>query len=289
LSIHRAGTLGGLAVPAERDRLYVGFRAACRVAGRSVPAGLTIEANSDIPIGRGLGSSAAATVAGAVAANTLLGLGLSQSELLALCAEIDGHADNVAAALCGGARLVVQARPQPVVAPLDVHESLAFVIALPDFPVETARARSALPSRLSWECAVNGISRAAALTVGLARGDGALLRAALDDVVHVPSRKRLVPGYDAVTRAACAAGAFGATLSGSGSAVLAVVPRAVAAWVADAMAEAWRGRGVAVETIVFRRPARGHDVWRRRFADTGSGAPGRGDSTLHLQHREVAE
>src|SRR5439155_25669685 len=90
--------------------------------------------------------------------------------------------------------------------------------------------------------------------------DAGLLAAALDDVLHVPHRRALVPGYDAVTAAARATGAFGATLSGSGSSILAVTPASAAPGVADAMAHAWRALGVTVETFVLSRPAGRYQV-----------------------------
>src|SRR6058998_3984371 len=91
----------------RRGSLFAGFAAACRGAGCRVPAGLVIDAGSDIPVGRGLGSSGAATVAGALAARALLGLGLDDDMLARLCAEVEHHPDNVAPAIYGGAVLAV--------------------------------------------------------------------------------------------------------------------------------------------------------------------------------------
>src|SRR2546428_322926 len=140
------GALAGLALPPERDLLYQGFRSACRAAGREPPPGLVLEASSDIPIARGLGSSAAAVVAGAAAAAGLLALDLSDAALAALCAELEGHPDNVAAAIYGGATLVLRgAAGELAFTPLPVHPSLVLVFAVPDFRVETGRARAGLP------------------------------------------------------------------------------------------------------------------------------------------------
>src|SRR5467141_1444757 len=96
IGIERRGALAALAGPPEEDLLYRGFERACRVAGRELPSGVLLEASSDIPIGRGLGSSAAAVVAGAVTARALCDLELDDAALAALCAAIEGHADNVA-------------------------------------------------------------------------------------------------------------------------------------------------------------------------------------------------
>src|SRR5206468_11821392 len=104
--------------------------------------------------------------------------------------------------------------------------------------------------------------RAAALVQGLATGDGALLTAALDDVLHVPFRRGRIPGYDAVVHAARAAGAFGATLSGAGSAVLAIAPRERSTGVGAAMIAAWRAVGIDAELVRSAHPVPGATVQR---------------------------
>jgi len=221
--IERGGTLRTLDTAPEADLLYRGFAAACRRAGREVPGGLALAADSDIPVARGLGSSAAATVAGAAAAAALLDLALDATGLVELCSELEGHPDNVAPAVFGGANLVLRGPDGLIVTPLPIHQSLALVFAVPDFTVETKRARAALPATLPHADAVRAAAKSAALVHGLAHGDARLLAAGLDDVLHVPFRRALVPGYDEVTGAARQAGAYGATLSGSGPTIVAVV------------------------------------------------------------------
>src|SRR5207237_134883 len=228
--------------PADADYLYRGFAAACRRSGRDVPAGLVLTAESEIPVARGLGSSAAAGVGGAAAAAVLLDLSLEGVALAELATELEGHPDNVAPAVFGGATLALQGPNGLIVAPLVVHASLAFVFAVPDFMVETKRARAALPATLPHQQAVRAAAKSAALVQGLAHGDARLLAAALDDVLHVPYRRALVRGYDEVTSAARQAGAYGATLSGSGPTVVALCPAARAAQVGEAIGRAARRR-----------------------------------------------
>lgn len=258
-TVERRGTLSTLGVPPDADLLCRGFAAACAKAGRSVPRGLALVADSDIPVARGLGSSAAATVAGAAAATALLALELERDDLTALCVELEGHPDNVVAAVHGGANLVLPGLPPDglIVTPLVVHESLALVFAVPDFTVETKRARAVLPATLPHAQAVQAAAKGAALVLGLAHADGRLLAAALDDVLHVPFRLPLVPGYVEVTAAARTSGAYGATLSGSGPTVVAVAPAARASAVSDAMIRAWRARGTSAQGFVTARPAGG--------------------------------
>lgn len=251
VAIERHGTLDALTGAPEEDLIYRGFEAACRAAQREVPGGLAFTAQSDIPVSRGLGSSAAAIVAGAAAANTLLDLGLGPEEILSLGTDIEGHPDNVAPAIYGGPRLIVR---QPagglLTTPLDVHASLVFAFAVPEFMVETKRARAVLPASLPHATAVQAAARSAALVRGLATADEQLIAAGTDDLLHVPYRRALVSGYDAVTGAARDAGAYGATLSGSGPTVVAIAPFDRAPIVAAAMVMAWEKLGTAADGFV---------------------------------------
>ncbi len=253
----RAGTLAALKVDPTRDLLYDGFVAACHRCRVPVPTGLDFQATSSIPVSRGLGSSAAALVAGAALADGALTLGLGPSGIAQLVSQVEGHPDHAAPSVFGGAMLGVARNDATPGAPatyafsrLPVHASLAFIFAVPSLEVTTAAARAALPARVAFTDAVLALQRSAALVHGLAVGDADLLTMALDDVLHVPYRRQLVPGYDAVVTAACAAGAFGATLSGSGSAMLAVALSAQAHAVEIAMEQTFGAYGHDVETFV---------------------------------------
>ena len=252
-SIDRGGTLAQLAdVPAADDYLAVGFRAACDAAGVETPDGVAFTARSEIPVARGLGSSAASLVAGAMLARAALGLALTDADLVTIAAGIEGHPDNVSPIVLGGAVLAVP-RPRDGAVTryafdaLDVHPSLGIALGVPDFETSTPAMRAVRPPTLAYRDAVLAAGKAAALVRGLATGDGALLAHALDDVLHVPFRRALVRGYDAVVTAACAAGAYGATLSGSGSTILALGPRTSMPAVAEAMRRAWADVGVVAE------------------------------------------
>jgi homoserine kinase len=251
--VRRAGTLASLRVEPDRDLIWRGVVAACERAGKAVPA-IAIDADSAIPVARGLGSSAAACVAGALLARALLALDLDDEAIVDVAAGLEGHPDNVAPSVYGGAIVGVRTAPPPHaawhVAPIAVHPSLRLVFAVPDFEVETHAARAVLPAQLPFATAVDAAARSAALVAGLASGDSGLLAAALDDVLHVPHRRALVRGYDAVVRAAIHAGAFGATLSGSGSSIVAIAPAVHAAAVADALVDAWRAVGVHADSLL---------------------------------------
>lgn len=251
--ITRGGTLESLDVAPEHDLIARGLAAACEHAGVACPPVL-LSATSAIPVARGLGSSAAACIAGVLAADALLALDLSARTVVDIAAAIEGHPDNVAPAMLGGAVLGVRTArvPSPAwhVAPLRVDPALRFVFAIPDLIVETRAARAVLPTEVAFSTAVDAAARAAALVAGLASADPALLGAALDDVLHVPHRRALVRGYDDVVAAAIRHGAFGATLSGSGSSIVAIAPDAHAPAVADAMCAAWRRASVRAVPLV---------------------------------------
>ncbi len=261
IDVRREGTLAGIDIPPEHDRLIAGFNAACDASRVTLPRGIAMRATSEIPVSRGLGSSAAALVAGAALANALLDLELDDDAIADACTLVEGHPDNVVAAIRGGAVLALRTsettmaggprvpRGGILAAPLTLHTSLTLVLAVPDFPLSTAEARTALPPLLTHSTATAAAARSAALVCGLATADARLLRTALDDLLHVPYRRTLIIGYDAVTVAAISAGALGATLSGAGSSMVAVVPRERETDVARAMAEAWQRVGVQCETF----------------------------------------
>jgi homoserine kinase len=259
-SIERRGMLAGLKVPYDDDLMVRGAVAATRALGKPAPV-LALTADSEIPVARGLGSSAAAVVAGAVAANVLFELGLSDPAIAELATAIEGHPDNVAPMVHGGATLALpHAGAALEVARLAIHDSLTLVFAVPDFIVETKKARAALPATLPHAVASEAAARSAALVHGLARGEPRAIAAGLDDVLHVPYRRSLVRGYDDVTAAAKSSGAFGATLSGSGPTLLAVAPGASAQAVGEAMRRAWDKVGVRADVFHVSRPAGRYEI-----------------------------
>ena len=257
VTMQRSGSLAALQCGPLEDLVYEGFVAACRRRGLPVPSGLAFDVSSDIPVARGLGSSAAALVAGAALADDALHLHLGNDGVATLVSQIEGHPDNAAPAVFGGAMLGVARDDATATQPctyafstLHVHPSLAFVFAVPPLEVTTASARAVLPKSVSFSDAVCAVQRSAALVHGLATGDADLLSRALDDVLHVPYRMGLIPGYEAVVAAARTAGAFGGTLSGSGSAMVALGRPHDAPAIAVAMRAAFSLHGLTAQTIV---------------------------------------
>jgi homoserine kinase len=256
----RSGTLATLSTRDAHDAIYVGFRAAVGARKVPLPEKLRFTVTSEIPVGRGLGSSAAAFVAGAALANEMLKLGLDSFGIAEVGTALEGHPDNVCPSVFGGATLALTHAGTVIVSPLEVHPSLAFVFAVPEFVLETRRAREALPNVVPHVTAVQAAAKGAALVRGLATADEAMLAAALDDVLHVPHRRRLVRGFDAVAAAAMEAGAIGVTLSGAGSSMLAVARTEKAEAVGAAMVRAWQLTGVTAAGFSSAQRVKGYHV-----------------------------
>jgi len=197
-----------LPVPRGRENLCV------RAFERLHPAeGFAFHIRSQIPLSGGLGSSAAAIVAGLMAADHLFEL---DADLLKEATELEGHPDNVAAALRGGFVVCADGEAVRFEAPTGL-EALAVV---PDQPVRTGAARAALPAEVPLEEAVFNVAHAALLTLGLTRGDWDLVARGLHDRLHEPRRASLFPrSYELALRAS-ELGALGATISGAGPTVL---------------------------------------------------------------------
>jgi homoserine kinase len=200
-------------------------------------ADLELSVASEIPVSRGLGSSGAAIVAGLVLGAALLDREVGRDELLARALALEGHPDNVTPALLGGCVLSVpRGRGQPpLVVRQEVHPSLAFAVAWPAATLETGFARSLLPAGVPFADAVENPRRLALLLEGLRRADPELLRLGSEDRLHVPYRLPRIPGGTAALDAAREAGAWLATISGSGSALFAIASLERASIVADAM------------------------------------------------------
>ncbi|NJN21183.1 MAG: homoserine kinase [Leptolyngbya sp. RL_3_1] len=237
---------------AERDRVSMGrsnlvYQAFCQLFARlqrPVPP-VQIQIELGVPLARGLGSSSTAIVGGLLGANALAGSPFSTVELAAIATAIEGHPDNVVPALLGGCQLATaDDQGQITLCPLDWHPSIVPVVAIPAFEVSTAEARRVLPHDYARADAIYNCGHLGLLLRALATGNGDWLRTALGDRIHVPYRKALIPGYDAVVAAAIAAGAYGVTISGAGPTLLALTAAESAPAVAQAMAQAWTQAGI---------------------------------------------
>lgn len=177
---------------------------------------LSFKISSSIPLAAGLGSSGAAIVAGLVAADHMYELALPPEEMFERAARIEGHPDNVAAALYGG--FVICADGQ--VTTIDPPSGLEAIAVTPSEPVSTSAARAALPHEVPIPDAIFNLAHASLLALGLARGDLATIARGLEDRLHQPRREHLYPKSMELVQRARELGALGGTISGAGPTVL---------------------------------------------------------------------
>ena len=244
---------GGLGVTSGRDNLIVRAFESLHSAD-----GIAFRLKSEIPLARGLGSSAAAIVAGLYAADHLFELGLSKEDFLARATEIEGHPDNVAAAIYGGFVICGAGEGGPTAARFDAPSGLEGIAVIPAEEVSTERAREAIPGEVPLADAVANVSAASCLVLGLQTADLDLLAAGLADRIHQDRRRELYPRSMELVDTARELGALGATISGAGPTVL--------VWTT------WQDAGKVAEALEGRCD-RWSEVRRLPFSPLGADVP----------------
>jgi homoserine kinase len=242
-----SGLLNSLPNTPEANTALAAARAVLLAAGS--PCGLRLSIVKGVPLAAGMGGSAASAVAGAAAANALLGDPFSLEQLLPFALEGERvasdppHWDNVMASLFGGLVLAAREDP-PFVQRLPAPKGVVAVLLHPAAAVETRMARSILAPQVPLRVAVEHSRRVAAFVAGCATDDLELVRAGLEDLLVEPQREHLLPALPGVKAAALAAGALGASFSGSGPSVFAWAIESHAGAVERAMATAFAAAGM---------------------------------------------
>ncbi|MCH4008585.1 homoserine kinase [Companilactobacillus sp.] len=206
----------------EQNLVYQAFIKCCNYLGQDVPnVKITIENN--IPVARGLGSSAFCIVAGLEGANQWFKAGLSKEVLLDLATEMEGHPDNVSPAIYGklGVSFIDEDKNVQTVH-FDVDQKLQFVTLIPDYEVSTDKARAILPTQMSYREAIYQVGHAVALSKAMELGDLKLISASIIDKMHEPYRSQLIPDYDTAKKI-CESANGTMYISGSGSTMMAIV------------------------------------------------------------------
>jgi homoserine kinase len=235
-------------VPADEHYVCRAYRLWAQETGADLP-GARFTLDRRIPIGRGLGSSAAAIVAGLAAAAFTAGDNDPRDRIVRLAGKMEGHPDNAAAAALGGLTTAFCDGDDIHALHVVNHVTVDVALFVPDEPLPTAEARAILPANVPIGDAVFNLSRAAYVTTALAWGRWEHIAAAMRDRLHQPYRRRLIPALDEVIDSALAKGAFGAALSGGGPSVIALTPRGHAEHIATAMEArahelSWAGRSM---------------------------------------------
>lgn len=244
LSILRGGSLAAAGYDDGDDLVALSFAKALRSMGYEV--GGTLHLTSDIPIGKGLGSSAAAILAGFDLALAVSGQGRDDARVFKAAYEHEGHGDNAAPCLYGGLRAVLPGAAGPLPIELELSPNLGFAYAAPAAAMETKVSRNALPERVGHDLAARSLARVTALVRGLASADKELIKIGVEDELHVPHRLPMIPGAYNAIGAGYDAGAWAITISGAGSGLIALCDRPDAEGVAAAMLAVFRnGTGEA--------------------------------------------
>ncbi|MEG0261063.1 MAG: homoserine kinase [Lysinibacillus sp.] len=212
----------------EQHLLYVIAKKTADLYGKELPA-CRVEMASELPLARGLGSSAAAIVAGIELANQVCNLELTVQDKLNLSSQIEGHPDNATASVLGGLT-ISSMNENGVVDTLHINNiEAAFVVYVPDVELKTSEARSVLPEAFDRAYAVRASANANMLAASLMAKDferaGRYMEA---DLFHEPFRSKLIPQYDEIHVAAKVAGAYGTALSGAGPTLISIIPSAIA-------------------------------------------------------------
>jgi homoserine kinase len=213
------------------------------------PTGLRIQCDNHIPLGSGLGSSAAACLTGLVAANSFTGGEASMEKILCLATEMEGHPDNVSAALLGGLVIVVKDQDKILTRRFEVPD-LHVAVVIPEINLPTEVARAALPVQVPLQDAVFNLGRTALVCDAIRTGDYELLGKAMVDRLHQPYRLALILGGAQALQAAIRAGASAAAISGAGPGLIAFSSQA-AEEAASAMAAVFEGYHVACRKLLL--------------------------------------
>ena len=229
-------------LPTDQENLI--YRAFSRIYSATTstqPQGILIECENHIPLCSGLGSSAAAILAGLVGANTLLGKPLDSRQILRIASDFEGHCDNIVAALYGGLTIGIEDEDGLYAYPVDCGIAQA-VVVLPEFSITTRESRAVIPELFSRKDVVYNLGRTALVVEALRSGNYDALMRATRDQLHQPYRLKVIPGAAQAIQAAQELDAP-AVLSGAGPAVIAF-PRRATEDVLEVMVKAYEKNGV---------------------------------------------
>lgn len=211
----------------ETNLTYRAYKAVCDKIGVDSSVKITL-IKTNVPVSRGLGSSATLICAGAFGANKLFGNQLTKKEIFEICNEIEGHPDNVAPALYGGLCLSLAEDAHPIIVKHLVAEEIYFTAIVPNFEVPTREARAVLPNTVSRTDAVFNMSRTAILPYAFEKGSFELIKLVTQDKIHEQYRKPLFKNVEQIEKSAYSAGAVSFIISGAGSTCMCISKRPIA-------------------------------------------------------------
>ncbi|OAI40327.1 hypothetical protein AYO38_05990 [bacterium SCGC AG-212-C10] len=264
-------TFGGAERPPTEDvgekMVLSAARATYTRLGKPAPEGLSAHYTVAIPLGRGLGASAVARVAGALAVNEFEGSPLDPETVMSIASDLEGHGDNACPAMFGGMQACVEANGRYLRVACSYPADAHMAILIPDHSMATKEARKVLPDSYSKPDVIHNTGRAALFVAAMAAGRTDLLDEATQDRVHQPQRSALFPPLYDVFAAAKGAGAWAAWLSGAGSSVAAICPEGAARDASAAMLETLKAANMTGRSLVTRIAKDGASVSRVELVD----------------------
>ncbi|MCK5766841.1 MAG: homoserine kinase [Candidatus Atribacteria bacterium] len=214
--------------------------------------GLKIKILNQIPVTRGLGSSASAIIGGIVAATGLYNLKLSYQEILEIALSLEGHMDNIVPALLGGFTLAYSTEKEQVKwVKIKIPDNLRIVVAIPDFFLSTEKMRKGLPDKIPLSDAIFNLSRSALLVKALQNSDWTLLAEAMEDKLHQPFRASFIPGIKEMFSQVRNTGQAGIALSGSGPTVVSLTKRGSEKIISQIMEDTFLKAGINCRVLVL--------------------------------------
>lgn len=206
----------------ENNLVYTSMLKTFNRIGYSIN-GMKVDIKTDIPVSRGLGSSATCILGGVIGANKIAGSPLTKDEILELATEIEGHPDNIAPALFGGLVVSVMEREKIFYNQINVSKGIKFVALIPDFTLSTRDARHVLPSSVSYGDAIYNIGKVSLLLSALSNGRHDLVKIGIKDKLHQPYRGKLIPRFEEILNKCDEMGSLGVFLSGAGPTIMALI------------------------------------------------------------------
>ncbi len=203
----------------KTNLIYISYKKAFDYRNEKV-AGLKIKVNNGIPISRGLGSSSTAIVLGLMVANKLLTIPLNENEIVQLATELEGHSDNVTAALLGGIVLSNNSEKKVTYHKLPIIDDLKCLALVPNYEFFTRLARTILPDKVEYGCAIKNLCNTAGLIASFYENSLTMFKNNLEDYLHQPYRKEFVKGFELISSNLNKYNLIGATISGSGPTIM---------------------------------------------------------------------
>jgi len=238
----------------ESNLIWIAFNSVIKkyCIGKEVK-GFRIKTFNQIPVTRGLGSSAAAILAGILAASRFYNLKLTNSEILEIALSLEGHLDNIVPALTGGFTLAYFTKKEKVKwMNIKIPDDLCIVVAIPDFSLSTEKMREVLPKKIDRSDAVFNLSRAALLVNSLQNSDWALMAESMEDKLHQPFRFSYIPGINEMFVQVKKTGHAGIALSGSGPTVISLTKKSYATMISQIMEDAFLKAGIKSRVLILK-------------------------------------